>query len=107
MDRRWKARKQTGRETFWKTLSQFNLAFVKNLQRQGTVALDTVKGGWKISLGGSKRNPTEILEITTNFFEEDAYVNCWHINPNENVLMWGQYVPSASGVAIRLDRGKA
>ena len=36
-----------------------------------------------------------------NFLLQRSYINCWHINTDENNLMWAQYVPSRMGVAIR------
>lgn len=84
----------------------FTLRFVKSLKAEGVVTL-----GKKTQIQG--RPALEIRDEIRQRFRghyqyllQRTYINCWHINPQENTLMWGQYIPSRYGVAIRSTVGK-
>lgn len=35
------------------------------------------------------------------FILNRTYVNCWHVNDDENYLMWQSYIRNSPGVAIK------
>lgn len=104
MDRMEGALTTRMQEFFDQTL--FTSKFVKNLKNQGVTTF-----GIKTSIQG---RPTlqirdELRQRARAHYQyllQRTYINCWHINPQENTLMWGQYIPSRRGVAVRSTIGR-
>lgn len=45
-------------------------------------------------------------EVTRNLFEitsKDTFLNCWHLNNNENLAMWKLYSKNDKGIALQTD----
>jgi hypothetical protein len=79
----------------------FTSNFVTDLQRQ-RVATFGVKTQVQGRLSRVVRDELrQRARAHYKYLLQRTHINCWHINLEENVLMWGQYIPSRSGVAIR------
>lgn len=84
----------------------FTSRFVKNLKDQGvsTFGIKTqVQGRPTLQIRDELRRRAR---AHYQYLLQRTYINCWHINPQENTLMWGQYIPSRYGVAIRSTVGQ-
>ena len=99
MDRKEGARTSRMEDFFDQTL--FTSKFVKKRKQAGTT---TYGNKTRIDDRPNSSIRDELRKRARehySFFLQRTYINCWHINPDENSLMWSQYVPSRFGVAIR------
>ena len=46
---------------------------------------------------------TKDISLKINDIRDKTFINCWHINDDENYLMWQSYAPESGGVAIVTD----
>lgn len=46
---------------------------------------------------------TKGLSLKVNNIRDNTFINCWHINDDENYLMWQSYAPESGAVAIVTD----
>lgn len=46
---------------------------------------------------------TKDISLKINDIRDQTFINCWHINDDENYLMWQSYAPKSGGVAIVTD----
>ena len=46
---------------------------------------------------------TKDISLKITDIRDKTFINCWHINDNENYLMWQSYAPESGGMAIVTD----
>ena len=83
----------------------FTLKFVGDLKRNNAQSL----GGIQIVGRGRLEVRNQIrayVRMHYAFMLKRTYVNCWHVNADENYLMWESYVRQKPGVAIRSTVGQ-
>lgn len=50
-----------------------------------------------------KKIQSKGLSLKINNIRDNTFINCWHINDDENHLMWQSYAPESGAVAIVTD----
>ena len=99
IDRMEGARTSRTEEFFDQTL--FTSKFVKRLKQAGVTSFGTKTQIDERSVSAIRDELRKRARDHYHYILQRNYINCWHINSEENSLMWNQYVPTKFGVAIR------
>lgn len=58
--------------------------------------------GWDIE----EEEFMKMVQSTPDRFQNDLFLNCWHMNDYESVAMWNQYSLADGGIAVRSTVGR-
>lgn len=60
------------------------------------------KGGYKdLSYEECRASIEQLEKDTRNILNTEFYINCWHVNDNENALMWDAYCSTSESLCIQ------